>query len=104
MLTLPHQLGQKSVELAELDARLMVQGLTALYLTRQIPPRGKTVLVNAAAGGVGSLLVQLAKRAGAKTVIAAAGTDEKLDFARSLGADACVNYTRTSFMNPLAAT
>ena len=77
----------------EVATALLVQGLTALYLTRQISPRGKTVLVNAAAGGVGSLLVQLAKRAGAKVVIAAAGTDEKLDFTRSLGADACVNYT-----------
>jgi len=82
----------------EVATALMVQGLTALYLTRQIPPRGKTVLVNAAAGGVGSLLVQLAKRAGAKAVIAAAGTDEKLDFTRSLGADACVNYTRSGWV------
>jgi NADPH2:quinone reductase len=81
----------------EVATALLVQGLTALYLTRQISPRGKTVLVNAAAGGVGSLLVQLAKRAGAKAVIAAAGTDEKLDFTRSLGADACVNYTRSGW-------
>src|SRR5262245_15456715 len=56
---------------------LMVQGLTALYLTRQIPPQGKTVFVSAAAGGVGTLLVQLAKRAGAKTVIAAGSTAQK---------------------------
>src|SRR6266478_1388939 len=83
---------------------LMVQGLTALYLTRQIPPRGKTVLVNAAAGGVGSLLMQLAKRAGAKTVIAAAGSDKKLDFARSLGADACVNYTRLGWVELARST
>jgi NADPH2:quinone reductase len=82
----------------EVATALMVQGLTALYLTRQISPRGKTVLVNAAAGGVGSLLVQMAKRAGAKAVIAAAGTDEKLDFARSLGADVCVNYTRSGWV------
>ncbi|MBA5776836.1 zinc-binding dehydrogenase [Stappia sp. F7233] len=72
---------------------LMVQGLTALYLTRQADPKGKTVLVNAAAGGVGSLLVQLAKQAGARTVIAAASTSEKLAFARELGANAAVNYT-----------
>jgi NADPH2:quinone reductase len=72
---------------------LMVQGLTALHLVRQSPPVGKTVLVNAAAGGVGSLLVQLAKRAGAKLIVATASTNEKLDFARSIGADAGVDYT-----------
>jgi NADPH2:quinone reductase len=70
-----------------------VQGLTALFLVRQSPPAGKTVLVNAAAGGVGSLLVQLAKRAGAKLIVATASTSEKLDFARSIGADVGVDYT-----------
>lgn len=82
---------------------LMVQGLTALYLTRQAPPRGKTVLVSAAAGGVGSLLVQLAKSAGAKTVIAAASTPEKLGFARSLGADVGVDYTRPGWVEEARA-
>jgi len=48
----------------------MVQGLTAALLVEQVPPNDKTVLVNAAAGGVGSMLVQLAKCSGAKTVIA----------------------------------
>jgi NADPH2:quinone reductase len=48
----------------EVATALMIQGLTALYLTKQISPKGKTVLVNAAAGGVGSLLIQFAKRAG----------------------------------------
>ena len=76
---------------------LMVQGLTALYLIRRAPPQDKTVLITAAAGGVGSLLVQLAKRAGAKTVIAAASTMEKLDFACSIGADVGVNYTQTDW-------
>ncbi len=78
---------------------LMIQGLTALYLTKQAPPKGKTVLISAAAGGVGTLLVQLAKRAGARTVIAAASTAEKLDFARSVGADAGVDYTKTDWVN-----
>ncbi|RDJ25053.1 zinc-binding alcohol dehydrogenase family protein [Bosea caraganae] len=73
---------------------LMVQGLTALHLTRQAPPAGKTVLVNAAAGGVGSLLVQLARRAGARRVIAAASSPEKLAAARELGADAGIDYSR----------
>ncbi|MFA5949241.1 MAG: zinc-binding dehydrogenase [Hyphomicrobium sp.] len=72
---------------------LMVQGLTALYLLERGPASGKRVLVSAAAGGVGSLLVQLAKRAGAKQVIAAASTEDKREFARSLGADATIDYT-----------
>jgi NADPH:quinone reductase len=75
-------------------AALMVQGLTALHLIRQAPAAGKTVLVNAAAGGVGSLLVQLAKQAGAKRVIAAASSAEKLALARELGAEAGVDYSQ----------
>lgn len=75
-------------------AALMVQGLTAFHLIRQAPPAGKTVLINAAAGGVGSQLVQLAKRAGAKRVVAAASSAEKLALAQELGADAGVDYSR----------
>ncbi|MGH6861266.1 MAG: quinone oxidoreductase family protein [Phyllobacterium sp.] len=81
--------------LASQDAvALMVQGLTAMHLVRRSRPEGKTILVNAAAGGVGSLLVQLAKGAGAKRIVAAAGAREKLDLARDLGADAAIDYTR----------
>jgi NADPH:quinone reductase len=87
----------------EAAVALMIQGLTALHLPRQVSPKGKTVLVNAAAGGVGSLLVQLAKRAGAKTVIAAASTAKKLDFARSLGADAGVDYTKPDWVDAVRA-
>jgi NADPH:quinone reductase len=71
---------------------LLVQGLTALHLVRRSPPRGRTVLVTAAAGGVGSLLLQLARRAGAERIIAVAGGREKLDTARGLGADLGVDY------------
>ncbi len=87
----------------EAATALMIQGLTALYLTKQISPEGKTVLVNAAAGGVGSLLVQLARRAGAKTVIAAASSARKLDFARSLGADMGVDYTKPDWVEAVRA-
>ncbi|BCH26490.1 NADPH:quinone oxidoreductase [Mesorhizobium sp. L-8-3] len=72
---------------------LLVQGLTALHLIRRSNPTGKTVLVNAAAGGVGSLVVQLAAGAGATRVIAAASSAEKLELARSLGAHVGVDYT-----------
>ncbi|OCP16227.1 quinone oxidoreductase family protein [Ensifer sp. LC163] len=76
----------------EVATALMIQGLTALHLVRQSDPRGKTVLVSAAVGGVGSLLIQLAKEAGAKTVIALAGGSEKVAFARTLGADLAIDY------------
>ncbi|MBB6411676.1 quinone oxidoreductase family protein [Mesorhizobium sangaii] len=73
---------------------LMVQGLTALHLLRQSPPGGKSVLVPAASGGVGSLLVQLARLKGARKVVAAAGSKAKLDLALSLGADVAVDYVK----------
>jgi NADPH2:quinone reductase len=87
----------------EQAAAVMNQGLTALYLTRQAPPEGKVVLINAAAGGVGSLLMQLAKRAGARTLIGAASTEGKLDVARSLGADTVVNYTQADWVERVRA-
>jgi NADPH:quinone reductase len=87
----------------ETATALMIQGLTALYLVNQISPKSKAVLVNAAAGGVGSLLIQLAKRKGAKTVIAAASSERKLDFARSLGADAGIDYTKSDWIEQVRA-
>lgn len=80
---------------------LMVQGLTALHLLRRAPVDGKIVLVNAAAGGVGSFLVQLARRAGATTIVAAASTPEKRAFARTLGADLAIDYTRADWAESL---
>ncbi|WOS64866.1 quinone oxidoreductase family protein [Sinorhizobium fredii] len=73
-------------------AALMIQGLTALHLVRQIPPRNKTLLVSAASGGVGSLLVQLARKGGAGAIVAVASSEEKLELARSLGADLGATY------------
>jgi NADPH2:quinone reductase len=71
---------------------LLADGRTALSLVRQAEPRaGEVVLVEAAAGGVGTLLVQLARNAGAR-VVAAAGGERKLDVARGLGADVAVDY------------
>ena len=68
---------------------LMVQGLTAWHLLRtctHLAP-GESVVVHAAAGGVGTLAVQLAKAWGAGRVIAVAGSQDKLDLAAELGAD-----------------
>jgi NADPH2:quinone reductase len=80
----------------ELDAAvaLLADGRTAVALMRGAAVRpGETVLVEAAAGGVGSLLVQLARDAGAR-VIAAAGTPRKLELALELGADEAIAYER----------
>jgi len=78
-------------------AGLPVQGLTAHHLLRLAGrlAKGERVLVHAAAGGVGTLAVQLAKRFGAAQVIATASSAEKLDLARSLGADVGIDYTTT---------
>ena len=68
----------------------------ALRVRGRVGP-GDVVLIHAAAGGAGSAAVQLAKAFGA-TVIATAGTDEKVDFCRSLGADYGVNYRTDDFV------
>jgi NADPH:quinone reductase len=70
---------------------LLVQGLTALGLLNETRA-GQTILIHAAAGGVGSLLVQLAKFKGLK-VIGTASSDQKLQLVANLGADAAINYT-----------
>jgi len=77
---------------------LMLQGLTAHYLAHSafaLDP-GKSCLVHAAAGGVGQLLVQLAKLRGA-TVIATAGSEEKAGIARRHGADHAILYRSVDF-------
>jgi NADPH2:quinone reductase len=72
----------------------MLQGMTAHYLVNSTYPlrAGETALVHAAAGGVGQLLVQMAKAKGAR-VIATAGTEAKEAKARELGADEVIRYT-----------
>ncbi|MFM9091873.1 MAG: quinone oxidoreductase family protein [Verrucomicrobiota bacterium] len=79
-------------------AAVMLQGLTAHYLTTDTWPlrAGETALVHAAAGGVGLLLVQLAKRRGAR-VLATVGDDAKAALAREAGADAVCVYAREDF-------
>jgi NADPH2:quinone reductase len=72
---------------------LLADGRTAVGLHGMAAPKaGETVLVEAAGGGVGSLLVQLASAAGAR-VVAAASSARKLDLARSLGAGETLDYT-----------
>jgi NADPH2:quinone reductase len=64
---------------------------------------GDTVLIHAAGGGVGTAAVQLAKAWGAR-VIATAGSDEKLDRVRELGADVLINYRKVDFAERIAVT
>ncbi len=79
-------------------AALVHDGVTALNLHRLGTPRkGEWVLVSAAAGGAGTLLVQLAVDAGAR-VVAAASSDAKRALARDLGAEVVVDYTRTDWI------
>ncbi|MEW9553687.1 zinc-binding dehydrogenase [Nonomuraea sp. NPDC050783] len=82
----------------ETAAALVHDGVTALNMDRRgAPEKGEWVLVSAAAGGAGSLLVQLAADAGAR-VVAAASSDDKLALARGLGAEAGVDYTRPDWV------
>jgi NADPH2:quinone reductase len=76
----------------------MLQGMTAHYLVYDTYPlkKGETALIHAAAGGVGLLLVQMAKNIGAR-VIATAGTEEKAKLAREAGADEVILYTQQDF-------
>jgi NADPH:quinone reductase len=78
---------------SELAAAAMLQGSTAHYLATSTYPiqAGDTVLVHAAAGGVGLLLTQIAKRRGGR-VIATTSTDEKAELARGAGADETIGY------------
>jgi NADPH2:quinone reductase len=83
---------------ARMAAAIMLQGMTAHYLTHSTFPieEGQTVLVHAAAGGVGLLLCQLAKMRGA-TVIGTVSTEEKAKLARGTGADEVILYTEQDF-------
>ena len=82
----------------ELGAAAMLQGCTAHYLSHSAFPlqRGQSCLIHAGAGGVGQLLIQLAKYVGA-TVFTTVSTPEKADIARSRGADHCILYRDTNF-------
>ena len=84
---------------AKTAAGLMLQGMTAHYLTRSTYPlrRGETVLIHAAAGGVGLLLVQAAKIAGAR-VIGTVSTEAKAQLAKEAGADEVILYTQADFL------
>lgn len=79
-------------------AAVMIQGMTAHYLTFSTYPikEGETALVHAAGGGTGQLLVQVAKRRGAR-VIGTVSTEEKAAYAREAGADEVILYSEVDF-------
>jgi NADPH2:quinone reductase len=79
-------------------AALMLQGMTAHYLTRSTFPlkSGQTALIHAGAGGVGLLLIQIARKMGAR-VIATVGTAAKGDLARAAGAHEIIVYSQQDF-------
>jgi NADPH2:quinone reductase len=83
----------------DVAAAAMVQGLTAQYLSHSTYPiqHGDFVLIHAAAGGVGLLLTQIARRLGAH-VIGTVSTEEKARLAREAGANDVILYTQTDFM------
>ena len=93
LVPLPRRIDSRSA------AAVMLQGMTAHYLTRSTYPlkKGETALVHAAAGGVGLLLIQVAKRSGAK-VFGTVSTEEKAKLAREAGADEVILYTQTDFL------
>jgi NADPH:quinone reductase len=84
---------------AKSSAAIMLQGMTAHYLTRSTYPlkQGEVALAHAAAGGVGLLLIQLAKMLGAR-VIGTVSTEQKAELAKQAGADDVILYTQTDFL------
>lgn len=89
---------------SDIAAAALLQGMTAHYLACDTFPlkKGDSALVHAGAGGVGLLLIQIARKRGAR-VIATVGSDEKAKLAREAGADAVCVYTRQNFMDAARA-
>lgn len=83
---------------ASIALALCTQSVTAYYMTDYISPirRGENVLIHSAAGGVGTILIQLAKLKGA-TVIAKVGSDHKYELVKTLGADYVINYKKSDY-------
>ncbi|MEE8600499.1 quinone oxidoreductase family protein [Euzebya tangerina] len=84
---------------------LLVQGLTAYHLLKTSAPmqEGESVLIHAAAGGVGSLAVQLARRWGAGRILASASSEEKRQIALDLGADVGIDPASETLKDDIEA-
>jgi NADPH:quinone reductase len=94
LIPIPEQLDYQNA------AALPLQGLSAYHVLKTMGrlEKGESVLVHAAAGGVGTLSVQLAKLFGAGKIIATASSPEKLELARKMGADVLINYTESNWV------
>lgn len=92
LVPIPHGVDFRSA------AAAMLQGMTAHYLALSTHPlkEGESALIHAAAGGVGGLLVQVAKMRGAR-VFGTVSTEEKAKIARGDGADEVINYNKQDF-------
>ena len=94
------------VEIEEMNAAdslsLCTQSVTAYYMANFISPirAGDHVLIHAAAGGVGTILIQLAKKMGA-VVYAKIGSELKHDVVKSLGADFVINYKQSDYVQQM---
>ncbi len=90
---LPNELAIK-----EAAASLTV-GVTAYNVLNKMArlAEGETILIHAAAGGIGSTAIQLARLFGAAKIIGTVGSDEKLEFVKNLGADEVINYSKVNF-------
>ena len=88
----------------DVAAALPLQGMTAHYLVSDTHPLqpGEICLIHAAAGGTGRLLVQMAKLRGAE-VVATAGTPDKVELARSAGADHVIDYVEQDLVDAVQA-
>ncbi|ANU26572.1 quinone oxidoreductase family protein [Planococcus versutus] len=82
---------------------LPLQGLSAYHILKTMGriEKGETVLIHAAAGGVGAIAVQLARIFGAEKIIATASTEEKLFHAQKMGATHLVNYTEEGWVEKI---
>lgn len=80
-----------------------IQGLSAYFMLHELARVGEndSVFIHAAAGGVGTIAIQLAKLIGIKKVIAGASSPEKLALAQSLGADVLINYTENEWTSKI---
>lgn len=100
-MVIPLPAGVSAVQAAALVGHGLTAALGLRNAARLAP--GESVLIEAAAGGVGSFAVQLAKLYGAGTVIAAASTPEKRAIAARLGADVTVDYTAAGWVEEVGA-
>jgi NADPH:quinone reductase len=86
---------------AAASVTVLVTAWNILHMVARIQEE-ETVLIHAAAGGVGTVLVQMAKAFGVKRIFATAGNAEKLAIARGFGADVAIDYTKDDFAKIVA--